>query len=268
MPELPEVETIVRGLAPALTGRRIAEVRVETPRSVVNDLPGDFVSLLRGDRITGVTRRGKFIVMPLASGSTLTVHLRMTGRLILERTPVEDPYVRVRLRFRDGGWLRFSDMRKFGRMRLTADGTWAAGLGVEPLSPAFTPRCLAGLLAGRRGAIKSLLLDQRVMAGVGNIYACEALFQAGIHPARRAGGLSPERVRRLHAALVRVLENAVAMRGTSVEHYVDAEGLEGGFQNNLAVYGREGLSCLRCHAPIKRVTIGQRGTFYCPRCQR
>ena len=268
MPELPEVETIVRGLARTVTGRRIAEVRVETPRSVVNDLPGDFTELLRGEAIAEVRRRAKFIVFSLASGRTLTVHLRMTGRLIVEGAPAEDPYARVRLRFRDGGWLRFSDMRKFGRMRLIADGQWAAGLGDEPLEPSFTPRRLANLLAGRRGAIKSLLLDQRVVAGVGNIYACEALFQAGIHPARRAGGLSGVRVERLHSALIRVLEEAIAKRGTSVEHYVDAEGLEGGFQNNLAVYGREGLSCLRCHVPIKRVTIGQRSTFYCPRCQR
>ncbi|TAM77526.1 bifunctional DNA-formamidopyrimidine glycosylase/DNA-(apurinic or apyrimidinic site) lyase [bacterium] len=268
MPELPEVETIVRGLAKTVTGQRIAEVRIETPRSVVNDLPGDFTELLCGETIAGVTRRAKFIVLSLASGCTLTVHLRMTGRLIVERAPAEDPYARVRLRFQNGGWLRFSDMRKFGRMRLTTDGLWAAGLGDEPLDPAFTPRRLAGLLAGRRGPIKSLLLDQHVIAGVGNIYACEALFQAGIHPARRADSLSKARVERLHRALIRVLEHAIAMRGTSVEHYVDAEGLEGGFQNNLAVYGREGLSCLRCHAPVKRVTIGQRGTFYCPRCQR
>ncbi|TAM62392.1 bifunctional DNA-formamidopyrimidine glycosylase/DNA-(apurinic or apyrimidinic site) lyase [bacterium] len=268
MPELPEVETIVRGLARTIPGRRIAEVRVETPASVVNDLPGDFPALLRGERIESVSRRAKFIVFPLASGRTLTVHLRMTGRLIVEPSPAEDPYARVRLHFREGGWLRFSDVRRFGRMRLTEDGAWAAGLGVEPLDPAFTPQRLASLLAGHRGPIKTLLLDQRLIAGIGNIYACEALFRAGIHPARPAGRISGVRVRRLHSALVRVLEEAITWRGTSVEHYVDAEGLTGGFQNKLAVYGREGLSCLRCHAPVKRVTLGQRGTFYCPRCQR
>lgn len=268
MPELPEVETIVRGLAGAVAGRRIAEVRVEMPSVVQCDLPGDFATLLRGQRITGVARRAKFIVMGLASGNALTVHLRMTGRLVVEAQPAEDPYARVRLRFEGGGWLRFSDVRRFGRMRLAADGAWAEGLGAEPLDPAFTPQSLARLLRGRRTPIKTLLLDQRVIAGIGNIYACEALFEAGIHPKRRAGSLSKQRLERLHSALVRVLESAIHWRGTSVDDYVDAEGLQGGFQNNLAVYGREGLSCLRCHAPVKRVTLAQRGTFYCPRCQR
>ncbi|MDE2573580.1 MAG: bifunctional DNA-formamidopyrimidine glycosylase/DNA-(apurinic or apyrimidinic site) lyase [bacterium] len=268
MPELPEVETIVRGLARAVSGRRIAEVRVEMAGSVVNDLPGDFAETLRGERIESVTRRAKFVVMRLGSGRALTVHLRMTGRLIVEAQPQEDAYSRLRLRFEDGGWLRFSDVRRFGRVRLTADGAWAAGLGPEPLDPAFTPEALRGLLEGRRTPIKSLLLDQSRLAGVGNIYACEALYLAGIHPKRRAGGLSKARVERLHAALIRVLGRAIRMRGSSIDDYVDAEGLRGGFQNTLAVYGREGLSCRRCHAPIKRVTLAQRGTFYCPRCQR
>ncbi|HVA38008.1 MAG TPA: bifunctional DNA-formamidopyrimidine glycosylase/DNA-(apurinic or apyrimidinic site) lyase [Candidatus Dormibacteraeota bacterium] len=268
MPELPEVETIVRGLHGAVTGRRIAEVRVEIPSVVHSDLPGDFAALLRGESIEGVTRRAKFIVMRLGSGRSLVTHLRMTGRLIVEDEPAEDAYARVRLRFEEGGWLRFSDVRRFGRMRLAVDGAWAEGLGCEPLDSAFTSEALRGLLRGRRTPIKSLLLDQRLVAGVGNIYACEALYQAKIHPKRRAGGLSKERVGRLHTALVRVLESAIEMRGTSVDDYVDAEGLRGGFQNMLAVYGREGLSCFRCHAPIKRVTLAQRGTFYCPRCQR
>jgi len=268
VPELPEVETIVRGLADTVVGRRIADVRVETPSVIINDLPGDFATLLRGETIEAVVRRAKFIVMRLSSGRSLVTHLRMTGRFVVEREACQDAYARVRLRFEDGGWLRYSDVRRLGRVRLTADGTWAEGIGVEPLGPAFTPELFHRLLKGRRTPIKVLLLDQRVVAGVGNIYACEALYQAGIHPRRPAGSLSKERTGRLHSAIVRVLESAIRMRGTTVRGYVDAEGLKGGFQNQLAVYGREGLLCFRCHVPIKRVALGQRGTFYCPRCQR
>ncbi len=270
MPELPEVETIARGLERAIAGKQIATIAVRLPK-VVSPEPARFVRLLEGETIDGVGRRGKFVVIRLRSGRALVVHLRMTGRLIVQAAGATDPqpYTNVLLTFADGARLAFADSRQFGRMRLVEpEETWAAEVGLEPLSDDFSFERFSSLLAGRTTPIKVFLLDQRRIAGIGNIYACEALWDAGIDPRKPAGSLSRERRRRLRDAIRSVLSRAIEMRGTSVDDYVDAEGLKGGFQNQLNVYGRDGGECVRCGRVIVRTVVAQRGTWWCRACQK
>ncbi len=271
MPELPEVETIARGLANAVTGKTIRAVDVLRAKVAIAPPGEDFAKALAGETIAAVGRRGKYVVIALGSGRRLAVHLRMTGRLIVQ--PPDDqpalPYANVWLDFTDGGRLVFADVRQFGRMRLLAAGDpWDADGGVEPLSEGFTGDTFVSMLDGRRTPIKSFLLDQTRIAGVGNIYACEALWEAGIRPSRPSRTISKPARRRLHGAIRSVLQRAVEARGTSVDDYVDAEGLKGGFQNQLAVYGRLGEPCVRCGKPIVRTVLGQRGTWWCRGCQK
>ena len=271
MPELPEVETIARGLANAVTGKTVASVTVTLPKVAIAPAGESFEQALAGETIAGVGRRGKYVVFRLASGRRLAVHLRMTGRLIVHPAGYDEPYpyTHVHLVFRDGTRLSFADVRQFGRMRLlAADDPWDADGGVEPLSEGFTSEAFVSMLDGRRTPIKSLLLDQTRIAGVGNIYACEALWEAGIRPSRPSHKISKPARRRLHGAVRDVLHRAIEARGTSVDDYVDAEGLKGGFQNQLAVYGRLGEPCPRCGKPIVRTVIGQRGTWWCRGCQK
>jgi formamidopyrimidine-DNA glycosylase len=270
VPELPEVETIARGLARAVSGKTIAQASVVLPK-VVSPEPKRFVREIRGERIATVGRRGKFVVVSLHSGRSLVVHLRMTGRLIVQPagTVQAEPYTTVLLRFGDGSRLCFADVRQFGRMRLVGpEEPWAAEVGIEPLSEEFSGERFAALLRGRSTPIKVFLLDQRRIAGLGNIYACEALWEARIAPGRPAGSIGRPARQRLHAAIQSVLQRAIELRGTSIDDYVDAEGLRGGFQNQLRAYGRDGQDCLRCGRTIKRTTLSQRGTWWCPGCQR
>lgn len=270
MPELPEVETIARGLERALTGKAIAAARVSLKKMAVAPPGLDFERALRGERITGVSRRGKYAVFGLKSGRSLVTSLRMTGRLVvLAAEEPAYPYTHVELRFSDKSRLAFADVRQFGRMRLVErDEAWDADLGVEPLSGDFTPERFMSMLSGRTTPVKAFLLDQRRIAGIGNIYACEALWQAGIRPGTPAKRLTKPAVRRLHHALIDVLQRAIGMRGSSIDDYVDAEGLKGGFQNVLSVYGRTGESCGRCGGSIVRTVIAQRGTWWCRNCQK
>ena len=265
MPELPEVETIARDLAPKLAGRRIASVRASWHRSI--DERGLPSNALEGDAIEHVRRIGKYVALSLESGRTLAIHLRMTGRLIVD-PPHDIAHTRVMMHFTDGGALAFADARKFGRMRIIeGDVREALRVGIDPFDRALTPSTLQQLLRGRTTPIKSWLLDQRRVSGVGNIYACEALFYAGIRPRRAAGRLNAQQHVRLLRSLRKVLRKAITHRGSSVDDYVDAEGKQGEFQKRLAVYGRRGMPCRRCKATIRRVVIAQRGTFYCPLCQ-
>jgi formamidopyrimidine-DNA glycosylase len=270
IPELPEAETIARGLQAAIAGKTIAGARALRAEIVLAPRRPAFGSQLAGDRIRAVGRRGKYVVIELESGRKLVVSLRMTGRLVVQaQSRPRYPYTNVEIDFDDGTRLAFADVRRFGRMRLVAPHErWDDELGVEPLSDAFTPQKLRDMLRGRTTPIKALLLDQRRIAGVGNIYACEALWDARIRPTTPAKKLSEPRVARLHEALRTVLRAAIRMRGTSARDYVDAEGLAGGFQNELHVYGRLGEPCPRCKRPLVRTVLAQRGTWWCTACQR
>jgi formamidopyrimidine-DNA glycosylase len=270
LPELPEVETIVRGLARAIVGKTIAHTDVRLAKMAVAPIGIPFAAAVTGERIQGVTRRGKYTVIALSSGWSLVVSLRMTGRLVVQY-PGEPDFrgTHIVLSFDDESRLGFADLRTFGRMRLVEPGEpWDAGLGLEPLSSGFTHEAFLGMLLKRTTPIKVFLLDQRRIAGIGNIYACEALWEARINPSRPAQALNKPAVRRLYHAVVDVLGRAIDMRGTSVDDYVDADGLRGGFQNALSVYGRLGEPCVRCGKPIQRTVLGQRGTWWCKNCQR
>jgi formamidopyrimidine-DNA glycosylase len=270
VPELPEVETIARGLDTAVAGKTISSA-VVTLAKVVSPEAARFKREIAGARIDGVGRRGKYVVVSLDRGRKLVVHLRMTGRLIVQQANATrpEPYSNVLLTFHDGTRLCFADVRQFGRMRLAGpEEPWAAEIGLEPLSEDFSFDAFSRLLDGRTTPIKVFLLDQRRVAGIGNIYACEALWEARIRPSRPAGTLSRQMRKRLHNSIQNVLRRAIEMRGTSVDDYVDAEGLRGGFQNQLSVYGREGEKCPACGRPIVRTVLAQRGTWWCRKCQR
>jgi formamidopyrimidine-DNA glycosylase len=270
VPELPEVETIARGLAHTIIGKTIASVHARLPKMAVAPPGVDFAATLAGERIIGVSRRAKYALIALESGRSLVTSLRMTGRLVVQQPgEIDYPGTHIVLHFTDGSRLSFADVRTFGRMRLVEPGTpWDEKLGVEPLSSGFTPQGFAGMLSGRTTPIKVLLLDQHRIAGIGNIYACEALWEAGIKPGKPAKALTKPAILRLYHAIRDVLARATEMRGTSARDYVDAEGLKGGFQNALCVYGKLGEACTRCGTPIERTVIAQRGTWWCKTCQR
>ena len=270
LPELPEVETIVRGLRADVVGKRIAAVRVTLPKVALAPDGVDFCRALRGEEIVAVRRRGKFAVFELSSGRSLVVGLRMTGRLIAHaRLPRRRPHTHVVVRFSDDTGLSFSDIRQFGRMRLVAHGEpWSQHLGPEPLERDFTPEHFIGMLSGRSTPVKALLLDQRRLAGVGNIYACEALWRARVRPGKPSRSVSEPAALRLHRALVEVLEEAIDSRGSSIDDYVDSRGARGAFQTALRVYGRHGEPCPRCGNKVVRTVLGGRGTWWCRGCQR
>jgi formamidopyrimidine-DNA glycosylase len=271
MPELPEVETVARGLRAELVGRTIADVKVLWARSVVPPDPVTFVQQLLGQRITHVGRRGKWIVTSLSSGDVLLIHLRMSGRLVIESGAcLDDRHLRVLFLLDDGRRLSFVDQRKFGRMILTNDPAQILrDLGPEPLTDEFTPRHLREMLESRRGRIKPLLLDQRFLAGLGNIYTDEALWLSCIHPLRPANSLTPIEVQNLHNAIQTVLASAIASGGTTLadEVYRQADGQAGEFAGKLAAYGRAEHPCPRCGQTIERIKVSQRGTHFCPNCQ-
>jgi len=271
MPELPEVETVARGLRAALVGCSIAGVEIRWKRSITTPDPTAFARRLEGQTVADVGRRGKWIAIVLDSSDTLLVHLRMTGQLLLDSGACPDErYTRVLFLLDDGRRLRFSDVRKFGRIVLTTNPDDVLGdLGPEPLADDFTAARFGELLAQRWGRIKPLLLDQRFLAGLGNIYASEALWRASVHPLRQANSLAPDEVQRLHEGIRSVLRAAIAAGGTTLEDaaYQQADGQPGEFSRQLAVYGREGEACPCCGAAIERVKVGQRSTYLCPRCQ-
>ncbi len=271
MPELPEVETIRRDLLPLLRGRVFTGVRVspDAPRLVQVPSATDFARLLVGRRIEDISRRGKYLAFHLSDGLHLVVHLRMTGALL--HRPAgwpPDRYVRAVLTLDDGSELRFSDLRKFGAMWLVEDPSLVLNrLGPEPLDGAVTPSVLREATARRRAPIKSVLLDQGTLAGLGNIYADEALFAAGLHPQRPASTLSGAEVKRLHGAIRRVLTAALRDRGASFSDYVDASGREGRHQFRVQVFRRTGQPCYACGGEIERVKVAGRSTHFCATCQ-
>jgi formamidopyrimidine-DNA glycosylase len=275
MPELPEVETVRRGLAPRISGRTIVRADIRDGRLTA---PLDPVAVgfeLDGERFAGVGRRGKYLLFEFATGRTLVSHLRMTGWFHHHPPESAEPppaHVRAVFELDDGSMLVYRDQRRFGTMRLIEPGELEEYLrpraGPEPLSPDWTPRRLRADLAGRRAPIKALLLHQGIVAGVGNIYADEALWQAKIHPLRPGGGLTAAEVKRLHAAVVEALERGIDSRGASIRDYRDVDGERGGMQERFAVYARTGEPCFRCGTPIEKIRVAQRGTHLCPRCTR
>jgi formamidopyrimidine-DNA glycosylase len=274
MPELPEVETYVRELEPELTGRTITAARVFWPRTIAEPLAEEFPARIAGLGFAGFERRGKYMLLGMDDGSTLIVHLRMTGKLlILPGESERNPHTHVVLQLDNGSALHYNDPRKFGRIWLVPDSsTVLAKLGPEPLADTFQVEELAANLAKRSAPIKALLLDQSLIAGVGNIYADEALFRAAIHPARPGRSLSANEVVRLHAAIRDVLQAGIARRGSTLgdsnlQNYLRPGGLPGDFQNEFLVFRRTGEPCFVCGTPIARIVIAQRSTHFCPHCQ-
>ena len=270
MPELPEVESIVRGLRPLLVGRTIVSAEVMWARSVACPAAEQFSANVAGRRMESVGRRGKYVVIGLDAGYLL-FHLKMSGRLRWGSAgDAVGPYTRLVLGFDDGHRLRFDDPRKFGRAYLVDDpGQVTAGMGPEPLSEEFGLEDLRRRLARRSGRLKPMLVNQRFVAGIGNIYADEILSCAQLHPLRRADTLRDDELARLFVALRRVLERAIVGHGTTLDDggYVDSQGESGQYQDEIAVYGRAGKPCRCCGASIERIVIGQRSAHFCPVCQ-
>src|SRR5262249_18350215 len=269
VPELPEVETVARSLAPALVARRIAEVRVREARLRTRVAP-EFAAQLVGRRIEGLARHGKYLLLALDDGRIWLVHLGMTGRLLLAPPGPAAVHDHVLVRLDDGQVLRYHDPRRFGRMAIIEAAALATetNAGIDALSPALTAEYLFALTRRRRTPVKALLMDQRRIAGLGNIYVNEALYRAGVRPRRRAAGLTRAGPVGLVAAWRAVLGGAIRGGGSSISDYVDGLGRSGWFQLQHAVYDRAGEPCRRCAPPIRHCVIVGRSSFYCPRCQR
>ena len=268
MPELPEVETIKKALEPFLTGRTFSGVRITDTRPVQKLSLEEFCVGLAGRKISGLSRRGKYLIIGLSGGGNLIIHLRMTGALLWDPAK-EEPFTRMEFFFDGGGRLVYTDVRRFGTMYLTADPNEVVGkLGIEPLSRQFTREALANILKRRSLPVKSSLLNQEHIAGIGNMYADEALFVAGIHPQQPANSLSTAQISRLHQAIKKVLKQGIKNQGASVRNYRGPDGSKGRAHEEFCVAHREGRPCPACGGPIKRIVVGQRGTYYCPCCQR
>ncbi|HEX7416573.1 MAG TPA: bifunctional DNA-formamidopyrimidine glycosylase/DNA-(apurinic or apyrimidinic site) lyase [Steroidobacteraceae bacterium] len=271
MPELPEVETTRRGIEPHVSGRRIAALRIHEPRlrwPVASDMP----ARVAGQRIVGVARRAKYLLIALERGA-LILHLGMSGSLrVLPRATPRLPHDHLDLELDSGALLRFNDPRRFGSLHYTEEAPAAhkllARLGPEPLARQFNADYLYRVSRGRRVAIKQLLMNSHLVVGVGNIYASEALFRAGIRPRRHALRLTRVEARRLVAAIRRVLSLAIRVGGTTLRDYVDADGNPGYFRQKLFVYERAGEPCRNCGTRIRQCTQGQRSTYFCPACQQ
>jgi formamidopyrimidine-DNA glycosylase len=273
VPELPEVETIRRELEPILGERTILRAEIGDSRLTRPRAPAKLAEELEGERIAALDRRGKYLLVHFESGKTLVVHLRMTGSL-RHRQAGGDllPHERARLELDDGSELVYRDVRRFGTWCLLdaieLESYLAARVGPEPLAPDFSSELLRGRLAGRRIALKAALLDQRTLAGLGNIYVDEALWAARLHPAATAGSLSRQAIVRLHGAIREVLALGIARQGATLRDYALPDGETGSMQNEFRVYGRENEPCERCSTSISKTRIAGRGTWFCPRCQR
>ena len=285
MPELPEVETVRQGLLPVLAGARLEAVEISRP-DLRFPFPDRFAARLQGHSVETVHRRGKYLIAPLSSGESLIAHLGMSGRFMIidQGTPgryvhqvVGEKHIHVRMHTKGGvageGHIHYADPRRFGFMDLVPSTEIEAcrhfaAMGPEPLSDAFSPAFLKGRLAGKASSIKAALLDQAVVAGLGNIYVCEALFRAGISPKRKAQSLGRVRVERLVPVIKTVLEEAIVAGGSSLRDYAAADGTMGEFQHHFHVYGREGEPCDQCSTPIRRFVQSGRSSFACGQCQR
>jgi len=269
VPELPEVETIKNELRPYIVGRRITGVTLFWDGIVRQPSVTEFRSHLIGQQITNVTRRGKYLLFSLTSGEILIIHLKMSGSLLLKSASTEpDKYTRAIIHMDKESELHFRDPRKFGAMWLVEDANPVVGkLGPEPLEPGFTPQLLAQRLDNRSAPIKALLCDQTFIAGIGNMYADEALFAAGIHPLRSGKSLSQDEIKRLHHAIQQVLLEAINNKGASTDTYFRPSGKIGTAHFQFKVAHRRGETCPICAAPLQRLPIRNRGSYFCPKCQ-
>jgi len=270
---MPEVETICRSLRAHVEGKAISEIEIRLPRLIKWPSPEDFRAIIVGRQILSLERRAKYMLFHVTGDWVLVVHLRMTGRLFYRdsETPA-DMAAKISFHFAEGDSLEYLDARTLGTLYLLRENELdriygLASLGPEPLSPHFTVEYMVSGLAKRKGKLKSVLLDQGFIGGLGNIYVDESLARAGLHPERKAHQLTEEEIERLHEAINEVITKGIDGRGTTLRDYRDGEGKSGSFQEELCVYGRKGQPCPVCGTPIVRTEVGGRGTHYCPHCQ-
>ncbi|MFC1496078.1 DNA-formamidopyrimidine glycosylase [Candidatus Margulisiibacteriota bacterium] len=263
MPELPEVETVRREILPFVKGKKILRIEYKDKRNIKNIPVKKFTRLVTGDTILDLSRRAKYLIFKMKSGRCLVIHLGMAGRVLVR----PDKYVKVIFHLSGKKIMYFSDTRLFGKIWLY-DELPDFQLGPEPLDRSFTLKKFKAMVSKKIGNVKTVIMDQKFLAGLGNIYAAEALFSARIHPKRRIESLSDQENKRLHRSIIEALKAGVEHRGTSVTDYVDAIGKKGSHQNYLKVYSRKGKPCKRCRTPIHKISLGQRGTYFCPSCQK
>lgn len=267
MPELPEVETIKSELAPHVVGRTFTSVTVCDAKPIKQPEPEEFCQKLTGQKISSLERRGKYLIFHLSSGQALIIHLRMTGSLLLNPEQ-QDRYTRVIFHLDDRDQFAFTDRRRLGAIWLAEDAKAVTRkLGPEPLEPDFTAETLARLLQKRQAPIKAVLLDQSLIAGIGNMYADEALFLAGIHPLRKANSLTPQEVQKLYQAIRQVLQKAIDSKGASIDTYKRPDGHIGTAHHAFHVAHKRGKPCPNCGTSIERLPVRNRGSYFCPKCQ-
>ena len=269
MPELPEVETIKNTLLPHLPGRRIIDIELRWKQAVKQPSPDEFRQYLIGQTISGIRRRGKYLLLPLEKGGTLIIHLRMSGSLLLRPAGFEpDRFTRTIFFLDNNMELRFRDVRKLGVLYLVKDELSVIGkLGPEPLNPEFTSKSLKTQLAKHSTNIKATLVDQMIIAGIGNMYADEILHTSQIHPLRTANSLSDKEITRIYKAIVDILESAIEHNGASIRDYIDPSGQSGNAQSFFRVAHRLNQPCPICTTPVTRILVRGRGTYFCPVCQ-
>ncbi len=266
MPELPEVETIKRELEKAVRGKKIVEVIINNPKVIKEPRKGEFVKGLKGKTIKSILRKGKLLILELSSGKSLTIHLKMTGQLVY---PGDAKHSRVSFKLSDGKLLDFNNRRLLGELRLVDDWKslkFVKELGPEPFD--LTMPKFKQMLANKKTKIKPLIMDQKFISGVGNLYAVEALFRAKIHPEKAASILSDKQKEVLFKKIKEVLRKAISHKGSTVDQYVQLSGKPGEYVKYHKVYNRKGEPCVVCRTPIKRIALGGRGTYFCPTCQR
>jgi len=270
LPELPEVETIINEIRPSLLGQRIRSVEILVPGTIAAPSPAEFVEGMKDREIVEIVRRGKFLVFRLDNGLSWIVHLRMTGALLVKQeSEIPEKFIRIIIRLEGGIAIHFRDVRRFGRMWLTRDESSVTGrLGREPLSPDFTPVVLAEILKNRETSVKQVIMDQGRIAGIGNMYADEALYEARLHPLQPAGSLTEDEIARLYESIQKVLRRGIHNKGASTDTYLRPSGTKGEAQTEFQVAHRKGEECPVCGGPIERIVVGQRGTFFCPLCQK
>lgn len=270
MPELPEVETTVNDLRPFVTGKKIVKAEVFTERTISKPSAREFIREMTGKTIKDISRRGKYLIFKLDLGWFWIVHLRMTGSMLVKPSGAnEEKFLRALISLDNQTAINFRDPRRFGKMWLVKDVSEVVGkLGIEPLTAEFTPAMLETILARRTAPIKSLLLDQRLIAGIGNMYADEALYLSRIHPLQPSNSLSKPKTKQLHSAIQTVLQQGIQNKGASTDSFYRPEGAKGEAHLQFKVAHRKGEECPVCRGPIERIVVGQRGTFFCPKCQK